>query len=419
MFDISYLPQLMARLGLQTALIFDDWDATVDAELHRRVSGNPQSSAAGSVSEDDVSMNSLSRHGSQILSDPGDSDFDADMDSMGSMDQSVASHSPAPAQDNEAFDCPMPSRSGLNVVVHFPTDWSPSDQQRVAFQDATTFIAAASSLDSAVLDEQLQVLTRDQLLAVARTATLTCNDLAKVAKKVDTLGKKLKVKQQLVRRLKGKVEKLNQAMSKNHNPLDVEKRKTKLTFRGYIALGCRKAMSVVSAQSFPLAGLVDVSRWSVTRSEVLIWAVCMARTRYWHQLVFCRLEEVRNLHDVMEVGEHLASENARASVDQSLVEVSTPVTPAAAVTLPVQSQMSAICEDLQLPQANEARADAWSIGSTFFAGDATNSSFWQRQKLQGLSVSSSVLVNVEALADLQYDKAFNTLHSLWPALFCE
>ncbi|CAJ1440642.1 unnamed protein product [Effrenium voratum] len=49
------------------------------------------------------------------------------------------------------------------------------------------------------------------------------------------------------------------------------------------------------------------------------------------------------------------------------------------------------------------------MGLTYFSGDATNSSIWQRQKLQGLEASSAVLVDQKALASCNYASAFSTL----------
>ena len=52
------------------------------------------------------------------------------------------------------------------------------------------------------------------------------------------------------------------------------------------------------------------------------------------------------------------------------------------------------------------------VGSTFWSGDATNSSIWKRQKLQGLEVRSTLLVNRRALGDELYDQAFRIMKSM-------
>ena len=87
------------------------------------------------------------------------------------------------------------------------------------------------------------------------------------------------------------------------------------------------------------------------------------------------------------------------------------------------SHDDAICVDLQLPvlglslserspmvsSTNEqAYISAFSLGATFWANDATNSSMWQRKKLQGLLVHSSVMVDWSALLNENYVSAFRT-----------
>ena len=228
--------------------------------------------------------------------------------------------------------------------------------------------------------------------------------------KNDALQKRLKLKNQSLRRLTQRLDDANQSLTEQVvDPLDVEKKTTKLTFRGCIALGCRKSMAVVSAQSFPLAGLVDVSRWTVARSEILIWAVNVARARSWHHIVYNRLAEVRSVQDDISIGERLASEEVEQSVVPAFANPSESFMPKQPM---FPSQQESICKDLGLPGEKAARPDAWHVGSTFFCGDATNSSFWQRQKLQGLEVASSVVTNIEALNSLDYKRAFNTMWSL-------
>ena len=53
----------------------------------------------------------------------------------------------------------------------------------------------------------------------------------------------------------------------------------KLTWKGNVVLGLRKSMALVFASAFPLASLVETSRWTVTRAELNAWAHVMSRTR--------------------------------------------------------------------------------------------------------------------------------------------
>ena len=97
------------------------------------------------------------------------------------------------------------------------------------------------------------------------------------------------------------------------------------------------------------------------------------------------------------------------------------------------SHDDALCRDLQLPLlgsvlsarspmvssiTNQEGTTVFSLGATFWANDATNSSIWQRQKLQGLMVHSSIMVDWHALQREDYATAFRTLkamslHTTW------
>ena len=95
------------------------------------------------------------------------------------------------------------------------------------------------------------------------------------------------MKQQKVRRLQDQLEKKKLTISDLKKPklqdLDVHRKGAcKLTWRGMISLGLGKAIALVSANSFPLASLVEVSRNTVTRSEVLTGAFFNARATVFH-----------------------------------------------------------------------------------------------------------------------------------------
>ena len=158
-------------------------------------------------------------------------------------------------------------------------------------------------------------------------------------------------------------------------------------------------MCVVSAQSFPLASLVEISRWTVTRAEILIWGLWLGKARVWHDIVYQRLNHVRALQDARDSNEHTArpSSNTAIVVDDDHPPVN-------------HSELQPFCEDLKIP--TNVTPNAWNVGCTYFSGDATNSSIWQRQKLQGLEVVSSMVVDVDALSQSDYKKAFNRLQTL-------
>ena len=62
--------------------------------------------------------------------------------------------------------------------------------------------------------------------------------------------------------------------------LEVSRRGThRLSQRGAIALGIRKSLALTSAIGYPLAALIDISRWTVIRCEVAVAAMLVARAR--------------------------------------------------------------------------------------------------------------------------------------------
>ena len=87
------------------------------------------------------------------------------------------------------------------------------------------------------------------------------------------------------------------------------------------------------------------------------------------------------------------------------------------------SQDDMICAHFGLPRLGEAHQMAsfssdpsvgsYIIGCTAFSSDATNSSIFQRQKLQGLIVTSALLKDWEALKAVQYQDAFVAMTALW------
>lgn len=446
MFDIAYLPQLNTRVGGVHLELFDTWDQLVVQEISRRtnVSGsNSQPDMDDSenvidtlMEHDDIGLHHHQhQHPDSLdLDDLGVDDIDSlsssaghGHDAHGCSGRSVRSmsgisNSSSMMETSEGSHV-SPSDNAFQMVLHWPNSVASQDSHD-RFQDAQEFtvqferpskpvgtptqlLQRLQALTAVGQTDMMKSMTQAQLVSVA---SLSCARLVQVEQRNQTLVSRLKVKNQTIRRLRQKVEAEKQLATVPADPLQVEKKNTKLTFRGSVALGCRKAMAVVSAQSFPLAGLVDVSRWTVTRSEILIWAVCVARVKLWHKIVYMRLAEVRSVQDDIATGERLAAENAVHSVDQSVVQ--RPTCQGAPSTFRVPSQMELICKDVQLPGENHAKTNSWHVGSTYFSGDATNSSFWQRQKLQGLETESSILVDIDCLSNLNYKDAFKTIWSM-------
>ena len=86
----------------------------------------------------------------------------------------------------------------------------------------------------------------------------------------------------------------------------------------------------------------------------------------------------------------------------------------------VQTQDDMLCQTFNLPLLDSlddlskmASTDGHrSLGTTFFCGDATNSSIWQKQKVQGLLVSTSLITNWKALEETRYDDAFSGMTAM-------
>lgn len=151
------------------------------------------------------------------------------------------------------------------------------------------------------------------------------------------------------------------------------------------------------------------------------WSVLLARARGWHRIVLallkeacCQLEQLNPASNEDVAHQYLvpASQVRDAEGEQNRVR---------SQILP--SQDDAMRQDHCLPTATEwvsklllspAENSVWvgTVGSTFFAGDATNSSIWKRQKLQGMELRSSVLIDRRALKQQNYDAAFRNFVSM-------
>ena len=236
-----------------------------------------------------------------------------------------------------------------------------------------------------------------------------------------TARKAFRTKSQQILRLQGQIakrtEELNIAVHGQSSSLEVVRTGRRLTWKTSMTLGLRKLMCIVSASAFPLTTLIDISRWTIIRCEINTWATLLGRTRAWYKIVnmllieLCRYWAQGNdvSFDLVPAGEvHDIKRKDR-----------TPTPPTQ-----WQTQDDAIRDDFGLPcsssllssltvKLNQSDLD-WigTVGSTFWSGDATNSSIWKRQKLQGLEVRSTLLVNRRALGDELYDQAFRIMKSM-------
>lgn len=192
-----------------------------------------------------------------------------------------------------------------------------------------------------------------------------------------------------------------------------------MNWKGLVTLGLRKGIALVSANSFPQASLLDVSRQSVSRADILCSAYLVARTMAFHKMVYSLLESFatrqrRANNPLEDEGDAIPDTIPDDSLD--LV----PATFNQQIQTDINSsQDDMICAVLGVPPASSADPQAFAnmvsqhrkpglLGATYWCGDATNASIWQRQKLQGLMVQSSLVSDWSALTNLDYDAAFTT-----------
>ena len=234
--------------------------------------------------------------------------------------------------------------------------------------------------------------------------------------------KKLKRKMQQVRRLERQVvskkEEIQNIVHGSAQSLEIVRSGRRLTWRTSVILGLRKLMCIISANAFPLASLVDVSRWTVTRCEIMAWAVLLGRTRAWYKTLMTLLKDVCQ-HMVNNAGVTSSFALVSASEVQDLSNKRKGSSTSGVANLPTQDE--AIRSDFGLPSASSWISQLtvslsqtelnWDgvVACTSWAGDATNSSIWQRQKLQGIEIRTIVLTNKRALVEAQYDVAFTSM----------
>ena len=226
-------------------------------------------------------------------------------------------------------------------------------------------------------------------------------------------------------RLDGTKEKLQQSKATPITDLEVYRTgSTKLTWRGSISLGIRKALSIVSASSFPQASLLPVSKMTVLRSEVITCAFLIVRTWFFHRIMYALLKQLSEAqqsqgrpvpppavqagmqaHAIVQhnVGE-ADRENVCKSHDDSICED---------VGLPLLGDHIAYRSPMVASATDEMVSTPFSLGATYWCSDATNSSIWKRQKLQGMLATTGIMTNWSALQREEYQNAFTSLRSMW------
>ena len=216
---------------------------------------------------------------------------------------------------------------------------------------------------------------------------------------------------QLVKQLKKDNKQLENKVAKLQNELDEKNQKrglevtrindnVKLTPRGLCALGVRKALSLTSAVSFPMASLVDTSRWTVIRAEVAVWSMLVCRARVFNQLCWQLLDGM--------CGNSLCDANTSPTIlalvplPDSSAAGPLPLGPLAVIAsmnemvikdLKINIPSDAALMTLRGPEEANGRC-RFTLAVTEFSGDATNSNIWQNSKLSGLMVTLLFLTDV-------------------------
>lgn len=308
-------------------------------------------------------------------------------------------------------------------------------------EDSQSSLGSDGGNDTSTVVEQLSLLptpTRVSWGACKRSLD-TCHR-SFLVDRIDSLESKLVQCQQDLKRTKKENKRLASIVEKqttdlklcklgDNNPLrdlDISKHKVRLTTKGIIALGLRKGLAVTSAVAFPLAALVDVSRWSVTRSEITVWSVLRARTAAFNRICSDRLEMVARIMGCEHTGGDSDNTAMRQSATAPITSVSSlglepehqivvetqpmgpPPQPANTMVPMVPSQDTMMERDLDFAPISESTSSssAFCLGGTSFATDATNSSVWRRNKLQAVMINSAFMHKSEALNTQRYHDSF-------------
>ena len=445
-YDLAHLENIMRAAGicLHSLLLPQDWDGMFRAELVNRAcaSGNPIKrsfsqmtalSDAPSSHPESADMGSSGSGGADVA--PPMSLSGGSMSSETQMDEAfvarACSVSVAPTERSDlSTRSPYSERSVMQVL------WPKNDLQVVA-------CPPDPAMQEANRLEHFKSMTHDELAA---NALRQAGQLANKENQLQSAKKKLKGDKQRLRRLQLAHNKLNEKVSQLKHPemedLAVYRgTERKLSWRGSISLGLRKAMATASATSFPHASLLDISRNTVVRCEVLVDAYLLSRSVMFHRMVAALLYIVASWQLWQE---------ERAQKQQKVDCRALVVCEAASDTAPdllssklvandqndsgngdeqMEARFSthdaAVCKDLGLPNVTGEGCDGarallsqfphgkpFCLGATFFSGDATNSSIWQRQKLQGLLTTSALMVDWKQLEACCYEKALKRMKSM-------
>lgn len=337
------------------------------------------------------------------------------------------------AQNSFSLFFPKTSQVGRDSDPHS----SPPDVQEVRDEGASVSLKDLRSKSCREQRAMIRGLDGD----VTRTLLLDLlKDDLKQRNQLETLRKTRKHLTQKIRRHKQRIDRDKKTIHELKNPtlqdLDVRRKNSRrLSWRGMISLGLRKSIALISASMFPNAALLDISRNTVIRSEVLTSAFFVTRTSVFHHLLYDLLKKISDLRcdthtfddddlfrytggsQLVPAGRYQSErpfiENKVVSADQTQYTTG----------YQLQSQDSLLCDLFGLPSSlnpseiarlvHDTLNGSFMVGCTAFSSDATNSSIFQRQKLQGIIVTSALLKDWISLRELKYDNAFASITALY------
>ena len=290
MFNISKLPQVLVRAGLDLRNFMSTWQSQVDAELVKRTEQSlrkrsnsnmdmdtasephghgDNASSSGALPETPTQSATTSQSQSPLslqfgipYSDDGDDvgDMFGNDDDAGSLAETRSAGSGSRIQKHR-------------VQLEFPAAPAalvPLQAQPHAPGSADISVDTVSAIDPGDRLAFLESLDQSQLVSLSvRQSDL----IAKQGKQIEQLRKDAKSNRQKIRRAQKKQEKQQLKLYDLQHPemdqLDVLRGNAKkVSWRGAVSLGLRKTISFVSASSFPNAALLDVGRNTVIRAEI-------------------------------------------------------------------------------------------------------------------------------------------------------
>ena len=425
MFNIAKLPGLLSRAGIDLRVVMSTWLSQVDGEITRR---QQQSSRKRFTSDQGYNHPALPK---RLSSNASITESSTMHESIPTVDQESMTVSDSEPHGIALGDSVSETRHGHTIKLEFPA-LQDIPQQAAIQSTARVDVDSLCELDRSARESLLQSLSKNQLVSFG------IRQLDLIDKQNDQLIKFKKdirrVKQQNRRITQRNASQKNLIAHVKHPPMDdldvMRGYAKKVSWRGAISLGLRKSISFVSAASFPNAALLDLGRNTVIRAEILVNTYVITRTVLFHRVFYILLKRLASAQqrqpDVHEqpagtVGGMMLVELESANPSQT--QIQTPQIETGAHGPHDISHDDAICQDLQLPLLSSpvsslssmmaavnatGQLDVFSIGATFWANDATNASIWQRNKLQGILVHSSLMVDWHALCREDYISAFHT-----------